>query len=187
MENKTVAIEELHEDPANARVHEKKNLDAIRNSLLTFGQVEPIIVQKSTMKVVGGNGRLRVMKDLAWKEVKAVILDIDDSQAAALGIALNRTAETARWDENTLTKLLIGLEADDELLLATGFLAEDLEQLKMSDVDDDDDLGFPDDDTSEIPMESVFEVIVECEDEAQQKELFDKLAGEGYRCRILSV
>ncbi len=40
----SVAIADLAFDPANARKHEKKNLDAIRGSLAKFGQQKPIVV-----------------------------------------------------------------------------------------------------------------------------------------------
>jgi ParB-like chromosome segregation protein Spo0J len=56
-----VPLTELHADAANARTHGDKNLEAIRASLLQFGQAEPLVVQKSTGRVVGGNGRLVVM------------------------------------------------------------------------------------------------------------------------------
>ena len=46
-EYKILPLASLHEDPANARKHGPKNLEAIRGSLLEFGQVEPLVVQKS--------------------------------------------------------------------------------------------------------------------------------------------
>ena len=83
-----VSIEALHTDPANARAHDEANLAAIRASLERFGQSEPLVVQASTGRVIGGNGRLAVMQRLGWKACDVVQLDIDDLQATALGIAL---------------------------------------------------------------------------------------------------
>ena len=77
-------LAELHQDPANARKHDDKNLDAIAGSLSTFGQVEPLVVQKSTGKVIGGNGRLEVMKRQGLSECDVVEVDVDDTQATAL-------------------------------------------------------------------------------------------------------
>ena len=42
---KRVAISSLHPDPANARTHNERNLDAIRASLARFGQAEPLVVR----------------------------------------------------------------------------------------------------------------------------------------------
>ena len=52
-------LSELYADPANARQHDEKNLDAIAASLRQFGQVEPLVVQKSTGKVIGATAGWR--------------------------------------------------------------------------------------------------------------------------------
>ena len=98
-----VFLDELIEDSANARIHDKRNLDAIRNSLQRFGQVEPLVVRKDTNVVVGGNGRLAAMRSLKWKTTQVTYQDLTDLQAYELGIALNRTAELAGWDNEQLT------------------------------------------------------------------------------------
>ena len=61
-----VPLAELHPDPGNARAHNERNLAAIRDSLLRFQQAEPLVVQKSTGRVIGGNGRLAAMRELGW-------------------------------------------------------------------------------------------------------------------------
>jgi hypothetical protein len=110
---KIVPLDSLHEDPANARKHGPKNLDAIRGSLLEFGQVEALVIQKSTRKVIGGNGRLAVMRELGWTEAKVFEVDCDDTQAVALSIALNRSAELGVWDQDALDKLLATIKVKD--------------------------------------------------------------------------
>ena len=123
---KRVPIDSLFEDPANARKHGERNLETISNSLRCFGQVESLVVQKSTGKVIGGNGRLRVMKDLGWDEVDIAEVDITDVQSVSLGIALNRTAELAEWDDEILAATLNGLALEDGLLEAAGYDEEEL-------------------------------------------------------------
>jgi len=110
-----VALADLHLDPANARLHGERNLEAIQASLARFGQAEPLVVQRSSGRVVGGNGRLVAMRSLGWTHADVVELDLSETQATALGIALNRTAELAEWDEQALGKLLASLEVDDAL------------------------------------------------------------------------
>ena len=53
-----VPLGDLHQDPANARAHDARNLEAIRASLARFGQAEPLVVQAGSGRVIGGNGRL---------------------------------------------------------------------------------------------------------------------------------
>jgi DNA modification methylase len=124
---RTAKLEELHADPSNARSHDERNLNAIADSLKAFGQVEPLVVQKSSGKVIGGNGRLEVMRRQGQTECSIVEVDVSDTQAVALGIALNRTGELAGWNDETLAKLLESLP-DDQFAL-TGFSDRDLKDL----------------------------------------------------------
>ncbi len=120
-----VKLSDLHADPANARRHDERNLAAIADSIKTFGQVEPLVVQKATGRVIGGNGRLEVLRKQGATECDVVEVDVNDTQAAALGIALNRTAELASWDKESLAAILKSLPDD----AVTGFTNADLDAL----------------------------------------------------------
>lgn len=121
-------LDELHMDPANARIHGERNLQAISDSIASFGQVEPLVVQKSTGKVIGGNGRLEVMRRNGIKEADVVEIDIDNTKATALGIALNRSASLGEWDNETLATLLNNLNEHGDIGL-TGFDESELQAL----------------------------------------------------------
>src|SRR4051812_8400052 len=101
-----VPLHTLTPDPANARTHPQKNLDGIRGSLATFGQVKPVVVRKETGTVVCGNGTLAAAVALGWTHLAAVVKPMDQATATALAIADNRTAELAEWDTGVLDKLL---------------------------------------------------------------------------------
>lgn len=128
MKVEQIAIAKLKPDPNNARKHDGRNMAAISESIKHFGQVEPLIVQKSSSMVIGGNARLEVMKHQGIKRVDVVKLDIDDARAAALSVALNRTAELAKWDDAILAGILDGLpdEFDIEKL---GFSDQELRDM----------------------------------------------------------
>ncbi|MGD0511194.1 MAG: hypothetical protein ABSA33_05130, partial [Candidatus Micrarchaeaceae archaeon] len=38
-----------------------------------------------------------------------------------------------------------------------------------------------------ITLAATFEVVLECEDEVHQQAIFNKLVGEGYKCRLLTL
>jgi hypothetical protein len=114
-----VDIETLTPDPHNARKHGDKNLASIRGSIKQFGVVEPLIVQRKNNVVIGGNGRLEVLKQLGFKEVPVHYVDLDDTKAKALALALNKTAELAEWDDEILKQTL-------DALLNEGFEVEDI-------------------------------------------------------------
>ena len=123
-----VSLDELHLDPANARLHDDRNLASIRASLERFGQAEPLIVQSGSRRVIGGNGRLEAMRSLGWTDCDVVELEVDEVQATALGIALNRTAELAEWDPDTLGRLLESLREEDALD-GVGFDESELDEI----------------------------------------------------------
>ncbi len=72
------------------------------------------------------------MKALGWAECDVVELDVDDTQAVALGIALNRTSELASWDMPALSKILEsfkGSEVFDALGLDEKEMGEVLDEV----------------------------------------------------------
>ena len=133
-------LDELHQDPANARQHGERNMEAIRGSLTRFGQAEPLVVQKRSGRVIGGNGRLEAMRGLGWTECDVVEVELDDLQATALGIALNRTGELAEWDLPALGNLLESLQASDALD-GVGFSQKELDEVLSTIINAGDPLG----------------------------------------------
>ena len=111
-----VPLDALHLDAANSRSHNERNLGVIKGSLSRFGQAEPLVVHQGSGRVIGGNGRLVAMKELGWDECDVVELPMGELEATALGIALNRSAELATWDDDALGNLLTELQAEDALL-----------------------------------------------------------------------
>ncbi len=105
-------------DPANTRLHGEKNMEAIKGSLRTFGQVKAVVVRKETGVVVCGNGTLAAARALEWEWIAANILPMTDATATALAIADNRTAELAEWDTEALDSLLATLNVDNPDLQA---------------------------------------------------------------------
>lgn len=126
-----VGLETIHPDPANARLHNTKNLDAIRASLSQHGQVEPLLVQKSSGKILGGNGRYEAMRAMGWTRAKVNYVDADDLHATALSLALNRTADLAEWDKDVLPRLVEEMDKSGAFDLSQMALAE--EDLKALD------------------------------------------------------
>jgi len=115
IEFKRVPIDTLHEDPANARRHPERNRAAVRSSLSEFGQVEALVVQRGTGRVIGGNCRLGELRALGVEEVQVAEVDLHSIDATRLALALNRTAEIAEWDTDGLTALLKSLDDEDAL------------------------------------------------------------------------
>jgi len=169
----SVPIDSLSPDPANARTHGPRNLEAIMASLRRFGQQKPIVVDSHGV-VRAGNGTLAAAKALGWTEIKIVRSDLASLELTAFAIVDNRTGELAEWDSPVLGELLANGELGD-----VGFTEEEMRKFSDSAVDDLGEVG------GEIQQS--IEVVAECRDEAQQKELYERLMFEGYSCRLFTL
>jgi DNA modification methylase len=118
----TVNVNSLTPDPANARKHDGKNLQAIAHSLEKFGQRKPICVTPDSI-VVAGNGTLEAAKSLGWTEIVIARTPVGWTweQIRAFALADNRTAELAEWDDKVLADQLLELDANGWELEELGF------------------------------------------------------------------
>ena len=113
MQTELVPIVGLHLDPANARKHSSRNIDAVKASLARFGQQKPIVVDGDNI-VRAGNGTLEAAKALGWEEISIVRSELLGPEMTAFAIADNRTAELAEWDFEVLGQVLGALEEAEE-------------------------------------------------------------------------
>lgn len=112
LRNLLVDVSELCPDPANARLHSRGNIEAIKTSLSKLGQHVPIVVQKEGMIVRVGNARLTAAKELGWTHIAAVIIDENNVDAVARAVADNRTAEMSHWDYDVLEEVVQALDQE---------------------------------------------------------------------------
>src|SRR3989304_4010817 len=116
-----IELDGLRPDPANARAHSARNLEAIAASLARFGQQRPILIDASGV-IVAGNATPAAAKSLGWKRIAAITTALAGPDRTAYALADNRTAELASWDEQTFAALLTDLKAQDaNAVAATGF------------------------------------------------------------------
>lgn len=105
MQIKMYPIADLVPDSANARKHGERNMEAITDSLREFGQYKPIVIQKSTRRILAGNARYEALKKLGVQDIACVEADVDNITATRIALTDNRTAELAEWDFNALSAL----------------------------------------------------------------------------------
>jgi len=127
VEIERLEVAKLIGDPANARKHNERNIDAIVASLARFGQQKPIVIDKANV-VRAGNGTLQAARSLGWTHVDCVRSKLDGADASAYAIADNRTAELAEWDDDVLAATLEGLQLEG-MLDVTGFDDDELAEL----------------------------------------------------------
>jgi ParB-like chromosome segregation protein Spo0J len=135
-------IGELEPDPANPRLHSKKQIRQIANSIEAFGFNVPVLID-ADLNVIAGHGRLQACRELAWNEVPTLCLEhLDPAQACAFMIADNRLTEISTWDDRLLAQQmkdlsLLGLDFSLEL---TGFEMGEID-LRIASLEDEPDRG----------------------------------------------
>ncbi|HEY2534133.1 MAG TPA: ParB N-terminal domain-containing protein [Xanthobacteraceae bacterium] len=133
-------VNSLKRDPANPRVHGKRQIRQLANNIAKFGFNVPILVD-AELKVIAGHGRLLACGELGITEVPTLCLDhLTPAQARAFAIADNRLTEIASWDDQLLAEQLkeLSLLDLDFSLELTGFeMGEiDLRIASLEDVPD---------------------------------------------------
>ena len=171
----SLPITSLHLDPANARRHPQRNLDAIMGSLARFGQQKPIVIDANHI-VRAGNGTLAAARALGWTHVDTIRTDLIGIEATAFAIADNRSAELAEWDPDVLSAALADPDIGD-LGFSTDELNEWLREPEAA----------LDDPPPPTDIGESFQVVADCETEARQKELFEQLTSQGWPCRLLTL
>jgi len=101
--------------------------EKLKASILSFGNVEPIVWNRSTGSVIGGHQRLRVLLDLGVEESEVSVVELSEVDEKRLNIALNKI--TGEWDDEKLTSLLAELTAGGVDVYPTGFDEQELSSM----------------------------------------------------------
>lgn len=110
-----------------------KAVEAVADSINSFGFKVPVIIDKNNV-LICGHTRVKAAKKLGIEEIPVIIADdLNEDQIKAFRIADNKTAELADWDMDKLAEELKLIEMDMEQF---GF--DDLEKLLDRDVLEDD-------------------------------------------------
>jgi DNA modification methylase len=126
-----VPILDLNPAKYNPRKWDQVAIKNLSESVRRFGLVDPIIVNGSDERrntVIGGHFRLKVAKDLNFKEVPVIYLNIpSEEKEKELNLRLNRN--TGDWDWDLLA------EFDETILSDIGFSSEELDDIFEIDED----------------------------------------------------
>ena len=173
-----MALDKLKPYEKNARKHQEADLSTIKASITEFGMSDPIGVWGKDNIIVEGHGRYMACKELGIEQVPVIHLDhLTDEQRRAYALAHNKTAEMSEWDFDLL---------GDELA--------DIFDIDMSDFGFD--LTEEEEEQSTAPTErkdlsdkvgETYEVIIECDSEEQQAEIYERVRKEGLSCRVLTL
>jgi len=114
-------VGELRPYPNNPRMHSKRQVQQIANSVKKFGFCNPILIDESK-QVLAGHGRLQAAQLLGLEVVPTCQLaQLSEAEKRAYVLADNKLAQQGRWDKEVLAIELQGLIALDFEVEVTGF------------------------------------------------------------------
>ena len=138
---------EIRPDPANPRLHGKRHVRQIANSIEAFGFNAPILIDDEK-QIVGGHGRHAAARLLDLPTAPTICLGhLSPQQRRAYMVADNRLGDLSKWDGKALAGIMLELaEADLSFdIEAAGFSVGEIDLMVAA---TDDDAGDADD---EIP------------------------------------
>jgi len=149
---KKVAIGELKPNPNNPRIIKddkfKKLVQSIKD-LPEMAEVRPVVVN-TDMVVLGGNMRLKAMREAGWKEVPIEVVDWDEDKQRQFIIKDNVSG--GEWDWEMLAN-----EWDTEELQEWGLDLPDFDNAKELEAEEDD-YEMPDEVHTDIVLGDLFEI-----------------------------
>lgn len=118
------------------------DVDSIAESLTTFTQYAPVVVQASTRYLAKGNHTYLALQQCGSKYIAVVPMPWDDTITTAVLVGDNRHAEKASRDPEKLLDLLQRLERQDALI-GTGYIEDDIQDL-LAQLDNDEPIDLDD-------------------------------------------
>ena len=171
MQIERLSVDKIKVYPNNAKLHPAYQIEQIKKSIQMYGNNDPIAVWGKDNVIVEGHGRFIALNELGYTEVDVIHLDhLTDEQRRQYMLVHNQTTMNSGWDEDLLRIELedIGVDMTD-----FGF-----------------DLDEEDDEKSEekgVEYHEKISVVIDCADDEQAEEIFNRLTEEGYECRISTL
>ncbi len=124
-------ISSLNASKYNPRHWSEDNSIKLKESMSKFGIVDPILVNSSPSRkniVIGGHFRLKIAKELGYKEIPVVYINIPDiEKEKELNLRLNKNL--GEWDYSLLA------DFDKDLLSDVGFSSIEIDDIFMDDLE----------------------------------------------------
>lgn len=91
-----VAIDLIHPNKYQPRtIFSEEKIEELARTIHTHGVIQPIVIRTIDDKyeIIAGERRYRAMKSLGWKEVPAIIRELDDKETASIALIENLQRE----------------------------------------------------------------------------------------------
>ena len=120
-----VKLDDLKPSDYNPRRFSKQDFEQLKKSIKKFGVVDPLIVNSAENRknvIIGGHFRYKVLKELGYKEVPVIFINIPDiRKERELNLRLNKN--TGEWNFASLKEL------EEDFLSEVGFSDAELDKI----------------------------------------------------------
>ena len=181
-ELRRVRARDLVANPKNWRTHPAEQRDALQGVLAEVGYADALLVRdlpNGKLEIIDGHLRAETTPDAV---VPVLVLDVSEQEALQILLTHDPLSALAEADHSLIEELLELCSFDSEQV------KQMLDQVELdaasaeADIQDDESQ-----DCLEVEIPSLFQVVVQCDDEDQQRNLYEQMRKEGYRCRVLTL
>ena len=173
-----VPAKSLHPNPKNWRTHNARQRNVLKGILAEIGYADALLVRElpdGSLQLIDGHLRAETTPN---QKVPVLILDLNDAEADKLLATLDPLAALAGTDQTMLDNLLAQIETEN---IAVQEFLRSLTDSQSEDCVSD--LFEP----KEVNIPEVFQILVTCRDEEEQREIFENLTTDGRNCRIVNL
>ncbi len=178
-ELRRVPASQLRAHPRNWREHPQRQRQLMQGVLAEIGYADALLVRElgdGSYELIDGHLRAESTPDM---DVPVLILDLSAAEADKLLALHDPLAALAETNGQMLSELLQHTQAEDEAIQAMfAELQHDAQRAihRLTAQEQD-----------EIDLKPLFQVVVECVDEVQQKSVYDQLKNQNLHVRVLTM
>jgi hypothetical protein len=175
---KRVRANELRPNPRNWRTHPVEQQDVLRGVLSEIGYADALLARECPdggLELIDGHLRAETTPD---QEVPVLVLDLTQEEADKLLTLLDPLTSLATADRAKLDALVAEVETESDAVRSF------LESLTAGEEESAIEHGSAPD---EVAIPELIQVVVECADEAEQRDVYEALTAEGRKCRLVNL
>ena len=176
-EFRRVPAHSLHPHPKNWRTHNARQRNVLKGILAEIGYADALLVRElpdGSLQLIDGHLRAETTPN---QKVPVLILDLDEAEADKLLATLDPLAALAGTNQPILDDLLAQIETENiavqELLRSLTDITDSFLESRKEE--------------KEVEIPEVYQILVTCRDEEEQREVFGQLTAEGRSCRIVNL
>lgn len=172
----TVDPATLVPNPRNWRMHPQAQHDALVGVLSEVGWIQQVIVNERTGNLVDGHLRVAAALERHESSIPVGYIDVSAEEEQLILATLDPLTALAETNTTTLAALLQEVQSGEAAV-----------QAMLSQLAQEEGIVPPQGGEHVIPQQipTQWQILVLCDDEAQQSQILDRLTAEGLECRAL--